>query len=388
MERLLKEKGGTLKKLLFASLALLLLLALSRLDLQMLLESIRKIPLWVFGALVLLQIVSQLLVNLQWHRIVRHVGIKLSYGEMFHINSQGKIVEGITPGVKIGGEVTRAIQISRRAGCSTDEATAVVVIQKLFSMSAFFFVNLFAVGYLIGNAPILQVRSIQILVYSVLCLLLLSFIGVLLFPKQFKRLFQKVKLNKARKLLLTLSEQVIQLRKNKRLCIMLIVLSFTIWLLYPAKIILLMGQISPDSSFVYTYVGSIAFASYLVAMLPIFPGGIGGFEGTMSGLLVVAGYSPAISVAATAVFRFITFWLVMLFGLVFIGFCRAKEQFCVNLSGKTDSPQNVALTNSDFGEKTKNIKEEVTNEAHPEYSDNHQYVAGGERTPAVNPSGI
>ncbi|MGI6549403.1 MAG: lysylphosphatidylglycerol synthase domain-containing protein [Syntrophomonadales bacterium] len=47
------------------------------------------------------------------------------------------------------------------------------------------------------------------------------------------------------------------------------------------------------------------------AMLPIFPGGLGGFEGTMSTLLLIMGLSLSEAAMVAVVFRFITFWFVI-----------------------------------------------------------------------------
>jgi uncharacterized membrane protein YbhN (UPF0104 family) len=46
-------------------------------------------------------------------------------------------------------------------------------------------------------------------------------------------------------------------------------------------------------------------------MLPIFPGGLGGFEGTMSTLLLIMGLSLSEAAMVAVVFRFITFWFVI-----------------------------------------------------------------------------
>jgi uncharacterized protein (TIRG00374 family) len=63
---------------------------------------------------------------------------------------------------------------------------------------------------------------------------------------------------------------------------------------------------------------AITFAAYIVAMLPIFPGGLGGFEGTMTGLLAAAGVLLADAAVITIFFRFTTFWFVMILSTVYI----------------------------------------------------------------------
>ena len=309
----------------------LLLFALSRLDAQSLLHSIRQIPLWLAALLIGLQIVSQLLVNLQWHQIAKFTDADVSFGNMLYINCQGAMMDSITPGVKVGGEVTRAVQISRRGNCSGEQAVAVVALQKLFSLSAFFFINLFTVGYLIGRVPLLQIRYMQFFVYGILLFFLLLFVGVFLAPRRIKVYLQARKnsrfswVRRVRGFLLTLLDQVVSIRGNTKAWVMLSLLSFFIWLLYPVKMYLLAIQFFPDAHTVY--IGAVTFASYMVAMIPIFPGGLGGFEGTMSGLLLTMGFEMSDAVVVTVLFRFVTFWFVMLFSLGFIGWCKVMKGF-------------------------------------------------------------
>ena len=269
---------------------------------------------------------SQLLVNLQWHQIAKFTDANISFGNMFYINCQGAVMDSITPGVKVGGEVTRAVQISRRGNCSGEQAASMVALQKLFSLSAFFFMNLFTVGYLVGRVPLLQGRHVQFFVYGVLLFFLFLFAGVFIAPRRIKAHLQTRNeprfswTRRVRFFLLTLLDQVVSIRGNTKTWVMLFLLSFFIWLLYPVKMYLLAVQFFPDAHAVY--VGAVTFAAYMVAMIPIFPGGLGGFEGTMSGLLLPMGFAASDAVVATVLFRFVTFWFVMLFSVGFIGWSK------------------------------------------------------------------
>ena len=100
-------------------------------------------------------------------------------------------------------------------------------------------------------------------------------------------------------------------------------LSFFIWLLYPAKLYLLTIQFAPDVPVVH--ICATGFLAYMVAMLPIFPGGLGGFEGTMSGLLVALSFTISDAAVVTVLFRFITFWLVLLLSLVYVALHKARS---------------------------------------------------------------
>lgn len=320
------------KKWLFGALILLfLILALSRFDTWNLLHSLKQIPLWSVIVLLGIQVVSQLLVNLQWYKIAKFINTSVSFREMFYINCQGAVIDSITPGVKFGGEVTRGVQISRIGNCSGETAASLVAMQKLFSLSTFIIINLFAVGYIIGNASFLSAWYLQIIIYSVLMLFLLLFAAVFFIPYRMKVYIETRKeprfswIKKARGFFITLLDNVIAIRKNTKICIMLFLLSAIIWLIYPVKMYLLAVQILPGVNIMY--IGAVTFVSYMVAMLPIFPGGLGGFEGTMTGLLLTMGFINSDAFIVTVIFRFVTFWFVMLFSIAYIGFYKIKHSW-------------------------------------------------------------
>ena len=291
-------------------------------------HSARQIPLWSVALLLGLQLVSQLLVNLQWHQIAKFGNVPLSFRDMFFINCQGAVMDSITPGVKIGGEITRSVQISRTAHCPGEQAAAVVAMQKVFSLGAFFLINAFALGYIIGRTPFLEAQALRFFVYGIMVLFLLLFSCLFFMPGRIKAyVLAKEKPRSPwrltlRRFLLTLLEQIISIRKNTKTCAMLFLLSALIWLLYPVKMYLLAMHLFPGANAVF--IGAAAFVSYMVAMIPIFPGGLGGFEGTMSGLLLAMGFMQSDALVLTVVFRFGTFWFVMLFSILFIGFYRIR----------------------------------------------------------------
>jgi len=312
------------KKWLFIVMVLLLLIALLQFDGRELLDSISQIPWWLLLLLLGLQMVTQLLINLQWYKIAKITGISISFWDMFEVNCQGAVIDSITPGVKIGGEVTRAIQISRMTHCSGEHSAAIVALQKLFSMSALFVILLFSIGYLVGEVPWFSVRYVQILIYSLLLLFLLLYCGIFFFSNKIKAHFHRKKnsrsswIDRIKHFLFILLEHVDSIRKNKRAWFSLTILSLLIWVLYPIKMYVLVLQFHSEVHLIH--LSAITFAAYLVAMLPIFPGGLGGFEGTMSGLLLNMGFLVSDAAVITIFFRFVTFWFVMLFSCIFIVF--------------------------------------------------------------------
>lgn len=277
-------------------------------DFSTLLHSLGRLSVGWIIVLIGLQVLTMLLVNLQWHKIASSFTSTISFWDMFYINCQGAVMDSITPGVKIGGEITRAVKIKKLLGFPhgissrsitaksitaksiSAQSASIVAIQKMFSISTLIFINLFALGYLF---------SVPFFIYFIMIIFLIVFLYLLFFPN---RILPDAGL----------------LTKNTKMSLLL--LSLAIWLLYPVKMYLLTVQIAgPSVSLIY--VGSVAFVAYVVAMIPIFPGGLGGFEGTMTLLLLAANFLPPDALVITLLFRFFTFWLVMLFSAGFIMFC-------------------------------------------------------------------
>jgi len=226
---------------------------------------------------------------------------------MLYINCQGSVVDGITPGVKFGGEATRAVQISRFADCSKECAAAVVAMQKIFSMGAFLFLYMVSLFFVAESMPYLW---LTVLIITVLILVAVAIIYI------FK--------SKIKGFIFVMRQQMKTLRSNPKVCILLALLSIFLWLLYPFKMYILTITIMPDINFIY--ITAITFSAYIIAMIPIFPGGLGGYEATMVTLLVTLGAIQSNALVVTALFRFTTFWLVMLFSLIFVGFFKVVQK--------------------------------------------------------------
>ena len=301
------------KKLILAAVILpLLIFALTRLDWQGVRESMRQLPVWVVALLVMLQVVSQLLVNTLWHSVANAANVKISFWQMFYVNCQGAVIDSITPGVKFGGEVTRAVQLAKTAGCETAQAASIVAVQKLFSLSALFFVLVLVAAFFVGG----------IAMPIILAGLLAVFLVVLAVPHRLLHRINTQKPGKSTKLYqiklfaAAMLGHICIIRKKPLRLVGLFLLALFIWVLYPVKLYIIVVQFMPVMPLLQ--VGAIAFMAYMVAMLPIFPGGLGGFEGTAVGLIMAAGMVTENATVVTVLFRFITFWLVMLASLVVV----------------------------------------------------------------------
>jgi len=87
----------------------------------------------------------------------------------------------------------------------------------------------------------------------------------------------------------------------------LIAVSALIWLLYPVKVFLVTGML--DLKISVPAVAIITFTAYLVSMIPLLPGGLGSYEGTVVLMFAFFGIGPAEGLAVALISRLITFWI-------------------------------------------------------------------------------
>jgi len=308
-----------------------MIFAILQIDRDTIINSFSQVPIGLTLALLFFQVFVQLLLNYQWFKIARISSNDISFWDMFYINSQGAIIETITPGAKIGGELTRTIKIKKATSCATKEAAAIVALQKIFSMGAFLIILIFAVTYLILNVDesflFFSVYA-QLSIYGIIFLCVVFLCAIIFAPSKLILYVENTReprflwLKKIRGFFLVLLCYIMDVRQNKN-WVQLGAISLAIWLFYPLRMYMLVMLFYPEPQVLYII--AITFVAYMVAMLPIFPGGLGGFEGTMSALLVVKGLTLSDAVVVSLLFRFVTFWFVMALSLVFIIFYRGYK---------------------------------------------------------------
>lgn len=311
-----------MKKIGLALLLVLLIVMLWQFDFTSFFTSIRQVPPFPFIILLFIQIISQLLVNYQWCRIGKIMGGSHNFYKMLFVNARGMIIESVTPGVKIGGEVTRALLLKSELNYSAKEAATLVTIQKMVSFSSFFVINLFAFAHISNKIEIFQSIVIKALIY----IFLLALIGILILffdsPKWLEDRITNVVPKRRWTLafqgyMKTLISNIKVLKNIKGELPKQFFLSLTIWSLFPIKMILLASLFTNTLNPIF--LTEITFISYLVGMIPLLPGGIGSFEATMTSLLIFMGIKHSDALAITLLFRFITFWFVILISLLYIG---------------------------------------------------------------------
>jgi len=310
-----------------------LVLALLQLEPQSLLGSVRQIPLWSVVLLLASQIVTQLMINLQWQQIAKNFGSPLKYVQMLYVNAQAELIH-VAPAGHVGCDVFRAVQVNKAGNCTIEQSAAVVAIQKLFSLSAFFAISLISIGFFIGQVYWLQETHLQFLLYGLLLLILLLLGCVFVVPHRMlhfmSRKWGKASrfswVNRLKGFVIASLDHVVYLRQNTNILTRLVFIALFIWMLYPLKLYLLAFQLMPSINILY--ISAATFLSYTVAMIPIFPGGLGGFEATMTGLLIFMGFAHGGALVVTVLFRFATFWFVILLSLLYMALYKVLGYTC------------------------------------------------------------
>ncbi|HHY91529.1 MAG TPA: flippase-like domain-containing protein [Clostridiales bacterium] len=311
-----------MKKAGFILLTVLLAMLFRQFDFSSFFMSIKKVPPFALVSLLMIQVISQLLVNYQWCRIGKVMGGNHHFFEMLYVNSRGMIIESITPGVKIGGEVTRALLLKNELKYSAQEAATLVTIQKMVSLSSFLMINLFAFAHISNKIESFQGFFVKAIVYFFLIalvgILILLFTCTSFLKNKITNLSSKYRWSGVLQwYIITLLSNIQVLKDIKGEMYKQILLSFSIWILFPVKMILLVHLFTTNYDWVF--LTEVTFISYMVGMIPLLPGGIGGFEATMTSLLMAMKINPNDALAIALLFRFITFWFVILISILYSG---------------------------------------------------------------------
>lgn len=279
---------------------------------------VEQLPWGLLVTLILLQLVTQFSLNYQWFRLCHTLGLKATFGKLLLVNAYGVVVDASNPGEKVGGEIVRVLQLKNLLGFDTAQATSLVTIQKLLSLASLVILNAVAVLTLSADIPFKP--AVRVVLLAILFLLAALLVYALFFTE---RLNTKVQALKSKgKLVSWLKRWIANLAKDTKAIagsprewVWQFLLSLFIWALFPGKLFLIVSRYADVHPFALC---AITFVSYFAAMIPILPGGLGTFEATMSGMLAAYGLTLEEGIAISLIFRFITFWFVVLFSVLII----------------------------------------------------------------------
>lgn len=310
----------------YITLAFLCYLFFKNVNIKEIAMEIKKIPPQLIAVLMFLQLVTQLLLGFQWFLISKNFSENCSYYKIMKVLTTGTVVEAITPGAKIGGEITRLYYLKKELSYTTQQAAHIILMQKSISMSVLFTICttsfIFICNKISNYLPVISEFILTLL--SILFIIVL--VGFLFFSKKLAAMLENSKNKFLRKISSTLKsygETTAQLSKLQ--WIIQFTISFLVWILFPFKMVFLAKYAQIQLPFVMII--TVTMTSYMAGMLPITPGGLGTFEGTMISILTLLTIPAELSATVTIVFRFITFWFVILASGLFILFTKRRSFF-------------------------------------------------------------
>lgn len=295
----------------------LFIFLLTQLDYISMMGAISQVPLTLLIGLVIIQLTDLCIVNFEHMRLAKTVGYHMSFLKMLYIVCLGHIFDGITPGGGVGGEAIKIMQLKRQADVPYTTGTAVVLSQKTISTCALIFFCLLGFIYMVATNSINMALWMQIGIIVLLIGILVLVFWIFYNPSHFIIKANKIKRKKIREGIVLFLEGIVQISGNRKECFFQIFMSLIVWAINPLRIYLLLQITGSQVNVVLVF--GIVFVAYAAAMLPIFPGGMLGFEASMIGLLSMVGVPGDQSVFITMLFRFLTFWFVIAVSLLYTG---------------------------------------------------------------------
>lgn len=277
-------------------------------------RSVAGFRLWSVPAVVGLSTLYYLLQGLRWQPLLRAVGVRLPLGRTLLLNLSGQAT-GLLP----LGELTRAVLVSEATGSEFGAVVATITVQEL---AYTLIIIAAAVPGALGH-PAAAEGIIAALAGTVMVLLILTnralFRGVIGVVRRLPLVHRIVP--QAERLQ---RDTVVLLRRWDTwawsvLSIAGAMVAITLfWLVVDS---LRPGFLSwQDAAFVYA-------VSHVVGAITLSPGGLGGFEASVAGLLIAVGADPGTAAAAALVQRAADKGLATLAGLVAFMIARRRYSF-------------------------------------------------------------
>jgi uncharacterized protein (TIRG00374 family) len=277
-------------------------------------RSVAGFRLWSVPGVLVLSTLYYLLQGLRWQPLLRAVGVRLPLGRTLLLNLSGQAT-GLLP----LGELTRAVLVSEATGAEFGAVVATITVQELVYT---LIIIAAAVPGALGH-PAAAEGITAALAGTVMVLLILTN----------RALFRAV-LGVVRRMPLV-RRIVPQVERLQRDTVVLLrrwdtwawsVLSVAGAMVAITLFWLVVDSLRPgflswqDAAFVYA-------VSHVVGAITLSPGGLGGFEASVAGLLIAVGADPGTAAAAALVQRAADKGLATLAGLVAFMIARRRYPF-------------------------------------------------------------
>lgn len=255
-------------------------------------------------AMTILQLFTLMMTAYIWYLLIKQKNAFVKLFDVFCVNLAGKFVESVTPSAKVGGEALKVYLMKRETDLSYTQLTAIAVASKFFSLLPFLMISA------VTAAAAFFLIDLPLFVY-------LAFAGLLIFmgvvalyinrPGAFLPGVLAVKLERFREFILEASENARELVYRPHQRAVIFILAFVVWLFYPVKVFLVAAMLGFDIHPVVIVIAT--YAAYLVSMMPLLPGGLATFEGSMALVFAAGGVSGQEGFTIALMTRLITFWI-------------------------------------------------------------------------------
>lgn len=246
-------------------------------------EMLGTLSLYQWSLLGILQLISLFLAGGQWVILLRHKGYSVPWAPLIVRYMAGSAVEAITPSSKVGGESVRAVlfhrafsipygtfaQAAATRGVALYSALAAIIAITLVSQHS-------ALGTALLGAGVILVSGIAVVSRPVMWPLALS--------------------------------------------------SLALWGLYPLKLFLIGYFVGIPLAIPLAVIAT--YSAYIVALLPLTPGGLGVYEAGMTAVLTATGIPVVSAVTLTLLLRVVTFWGPLALSLACAGTIVLRDEVC------------------------------------------------------------
>lgn len=308
--------------LIFLIGGIFLLIVLSQADFKNILDGIKEVELKSIIILFIMQIITMALINLQWYLVFKAMNLKVRLKTVIDINMTGTFFENITPAVKAGGEAAKVL-ILKKNKISSGESVAAVTFQKIISMSSFLLLSTFSLLWFLGSVTLDSgYRNGLILSFVAFISLIFVIIGMIIWILKDESNLENLPsiLKKHKNMIYSFKtdfkKAFVSIPKDKKTILVHTLLSFLIWIFFPIKTYYIFRVMGIDLGFHVAAI--ITYLTYMIGMLPLLPGGMGTFEGSMALLLTPFSVALDISIASALILRFVTYWLVFLISAIYM----------------------------------------------------------------------
>ncbi len=277
------------------------------------------------GILFLLQLTTLLTGAWIWHFLLNR-GSRISFAHVFLINQAAGVIESLTPSVKFGGEAAKVYLFRQRTGQPYHSLTGILIMHKFLTLVPFVFfcILLFLPALYFFELPVSFKISLGLL------LLFSAALGWFCYgkvsessssrPAQTGRSFKPGILTGPLRFIAGTRDFLSQARVSARGLLSarhtlgILLVSFLIWVFYPVKVYLACHFLGMDVN--PLIIGLATLFAYMIAMVPLTPGGLGTYEGTMALFLTLGGLDPAEGLAVSLLSRLTTFWFPLFLSIL------------------------------------------------------------------------